>query len=216
MSLSLWLISDTPTSGLAVSTNELIDEFNHRWGRQNVPGWRFSRASSENLKNCLMRQWLCRQRFCTKRQRNGLMIYNKIDWYLVITKQIFNYYNINFSLEITSKVQKVNQKYTFTHKLTTKCNFQMPSLFFSSTVTEWNAQDCGISNAAKDTSMLCCLQKSIRWRHLMRQEVKLTLDSDMAWCLWMCPPKAAFFSFRMQHSPSHKNVHQSFIKISLI
>ncbi len=30
---------------------------------------------------------------------------------------------------------------------------------------------------------LCCLQKSIRWRHLMRQEVKLTLDSDMPWCL---------------------------------
>ncbi len=46
------------------------------------------------------------------RQRNGLMIYNKIERVLVITKQIFNYYNTNFSLEITSKVQKVNQKYT--------------------------------------------------------------------------------------------------------
>ncbi len=65
-----------------------------------------------------------------------------------------NYYNINFSLEITSKVQKVNQKYTFTHKRTTKRNFQMPFLFFSSAGTEWNAQDCGISRAAKDTSML--------------------------------------------------------------
>ncbi len=82
------------------------------------------------------------------------MIYNKIERVLVITKQIFNYYNTNFSLEVTSKVQKVNQKYTFTHKLTTKCNFQTPSLFFSSTVTEWNAQDCGISKAAKDTSTL--------------------------------------------------------------
>ncbi len=30
---------------------------------------------------------------------------------------------------------------------------------------------------------LCCLQKLIRWRYLMRQEVKLTLDSDMPWCL---------------------------------
>ncbi len=40
------------------------------------------------------------------RQRNGLMIYNKIERVLVITKQIFNYYNTNFSLEITSKVQK--------------------------------------------------------------------------------------------------------------
>ncbi len=48
---------------------------------------------------------------------------------LVITKQIFNYYNTNFSLEITSKVQKVNQKYKFTHKLTTKRNFQAPFIF---------------------------------------------------------------------------------------
>ncbi len=30
---------------------------------------------------------------------------------------------------------------------------------------------------------LCCLQKSIRWRYLMRQEVKLTLDSNVPWCL---------------------------------
>ncbi len=82
------------------------------------------------------------------------MMYNKIERVLVITKQIFSYYNTNFSLEITSKVQKVNQKYTFTHKLTTKRNFQTPSLFFSSTITEWNAQDCGILKAAKDTSML--------------------------------------------------------------
>ncbi len=72
----------------------------------------------------------------------------------MIFKQILNYYNTNFSLEMTSKMQKVNQKYTFTHKLTTKRSFQTPSLFFSSTVTEWNALDCGISKAAKDTSML--------------------------------------------------------------
>ncbi len=57
------------------------------------------------------------------RQRNGLMIYNKIDRVLVITKLIFNHYNTKFSLEITSKVQNVIQKYTFTHKLTTKRNF---------------------------------------------------------------------------------------------
>ncbi len=87
------------------------------------------------------------------------MIYNKIERVLVITKRILNYYNTNFSIEITSKVQKVNQKYIFAHKQTTKRNFQTPSLFFGSTVTEWNAQDCGISKAAKDTSMP---SKSIR------------------------------------------------------
>ncbi len=61
------------------------------------------------------------------------MIYNNIERVLVITKFIFNYYNTGFSLEITPKVQKVSQKYEFIHKLTTKCYFQMPSLFFSST-----------------------------------------------------------------------------------
>ncbi len=56
----------------------------------------------------LISDWLLRQ--C-----NILMIYNEIEWVLVITKIRFNYYNTNFSLEITSKVQKVNQKYIFKH-----------------------------------------------------------------------------------------------------
>ncbi len=86
--------------------------------------------------------------------RNSLMIYNKIERVLVITKQIFSYYYTDFSLEITSKVQKVGQKYTFALKLTTKRNFSCHLYFFSSTIMEWNAQDCGISKAAKDTSML--------------------------------------------------------------
>jgi len=54
------------------------------------------------------------------RERNGLMIYSKIETALVITKQIFNYYNSNILPEITSKV-------TFKAK--------------------WNTQDCGISKA---------------------------------------------------------------------
>ncbi len=85
-------------------------------------------------------------------QHNGLTIYNNIERDLVIPKLIFNYYNTDFLPEITSNVQKVSQKYIFTHKMTTNRNFQTPSFFFSSTVTEWNAQDCGISKAAKDTS----------------------------------------------------------------
>ncbi len=126
------------------------------------------------------------------RQCNGLMIYNKIE-------QIFNYYNTNFSLEITSKVQKVNQKYTFTHKLTTKRNFQTPSLFFSSTIKEWNAQDCGISKAAKDTSMLPSKIDQIRVSHETGSEANFGFGRTlMPSFLGMLPPKAAFFSFRMQ------------------
>ncbi len=133
------------------------------------------------------------------RQRNGLMIYNKIERVLVITKLIFNHYNTDFSLEITSKVQKVSQKYTFTHKLTTKRNFQTPSLFFSSTFTEWNAEDCGISKAAKDTSMLPSKIDQMKASHETGSEANFGFGHAlMPSCLEMRPPKAVFFSFRMQ------------------
>ncbi len=121
------------------------------------------------------------------RQRNGLMIYNKIERVLVITKLIFNYYNTDFSLEITSNVQKVSQKYTYV------------SLFFSSTVTEWNAEDCGISKAAKDTSMLPSKIDQMKASHETGSEANFGFRRAlMPSCLVMLPPKAAFFSFRMQ------------------
>ncbi len=66
---------------------------------------------------------------------------------------------------MTSKVEKVGQKPTFTHKLTTNLNFQTPFLFFSSTVTEFNAQDCGISKTEKNTSMLLSKIGSDALRH---------------------------------------------------
>ncbi len=66
---------------------------------------------------------------------------------LVITKRIFNY-NSNFSLAITSKVQKVYHKYTFTHKLTTNATFRRHLYFLAQTFMEWNAL------IVKDTSML--------------------------------------------------------------
>ncbi len=117
----------------------------------------------------------------------------------MITKQIFNYYNTNFSLEIISKVQKVNQKYTFTQKLTTKHNFQTPSLFFSPTGTEWNAQDCGISKAAKDTSMLPSKIDQMKVSNETGSEANFGFGCAlMPSYLEMLPPKAAFFSFRMQ------------------
>ncbi len=117
------------------------------------------------------------------------MIYNKIEQVLVITKQIFNYYNTYFSLEITSKMQKVNQKCIFTHKLTTKRNFQM----------EWNAHDCGISKAAKDTSMLPSKIDQMKVSHETGSEVSFGFGrAFMPSYLGMYPPKAAFFSFRMQ------------------
>ncbi len=133
------------------------------------------------------------------RQRNGLMIYNKIERVLVIIKQIFNYYNTNFSLEITSKVQKDNQKYTFTHKPTTKATFRQPSLFLAQPSRNGTHRIVGYQRQRR--IHLCCLQKSIRWRYLMRQEVKITLDSDVPWCLPTLEGvlrRQHFFSFRMQ------------------
>ncbi len=42
------------------------------------------------------------------RQCNGLMVYNKIEQVLVISKQIFNYYNNNFSRNNIKSASKVN------------------------------------------------------------------------------------------------------------
>ncbi|MGL5904535.1 MAG: hypothetical protein ACRCZO_17765, partial [Cetobacterium sp.] len=47
-----------------------------------------------------------------------------------------------------SKVENVGQKCTFSHKLAI---FGCHIYISSSTVTEWKAQDSGISKAAKDT-----------------------------------------------------------------
>ncbi len=122
------------------------------------------------------------------RQRNGLMIYNKIE--LVLITKIFSYYK-NFSLEITPKVQKVNQKYTFTHKLTTKCNFQ--------TVTEWNALGCGISKAAEDSSTLPSKIDQMKVSHETRSDANFGFGRTLMHSyLRMCPPKGVFFRFWMQ------------------
>ncbi len=115
------------------------------------------------------------------RQHNGLTIYNNIERDLVITKWISNYYNTDFSLEITPKVQKVSQKYTFTHKLTTKATFRRHLYFLAQPSRNGTYRIVGYQRQRR--IHLCCLQKSIRRRYLMRQEVKLTLDTDIPWCL---------------------------------
>ncbi len=77
-------------------------------------------------------------------------------------------------------MQKVNQKYTFT-----QTNHQMQ---FSDAIFIFLAQQSRngthrIVGYQRQRRIHRCLQKSIRWRYLMRQEVKLTLDSDAPWCL---------------------------------
>ncbi len=61
------------------------------------------------------------------RQNKCLVIYNKTEKALVITKQILNYHNANFLLEMTSNVEEMTTKHSF-----------------SSIVTE-NAQHSGMS-----------------------------------------------------------------------
>ncbi len=64
-------------------------------------------------------------------------------------------------------MQKVNQKYTFTHKL----NFQIPSLFLAQ--PSRNEMHRIVEYQRQQRIHLCCLQKSIRWRYLMRQEANI-------------------------------------------
>ncbi len=90
-------------------------------------------------------------------------------------------------------MQKVNQKYTFTHKLTTKRNFQTPSLFFLSQPSQ-NGTHRIVGYQRQWRIHLCCLQKSIRWRYLMRgSEANFGFGRDA-----FLPPKAAVF--RCSHS----------------
>ncbi len=98
----------------------------------------------------------------------------------MISKQILNYYNTNLSLETTSKliknVQKCSQKYTFTHKLTTKLNFQT-HLNFSSQPS-WKRT--GLWDIKESEGYI---YGAFGNRSIMREEVRLTLDSDVPWCL---------------------------------
>ncbi len=64
---------------------------------------------------------------------------------------------------------------------------------------EWNAQDCGISKAAKDISMLPSKIDPMKVSHETGSEANFGFGHAlMPSCLGMCFPKAAFFSFRMQ------------------
>ncbi len=65
-------------------------------------------------------------------------------------------------------LKSITPKPTLICKLTANHNFQVLFLFFSS--QNWR-QDCGISKASKDTSMLP--SKTSRWRHLRRQDLKV-------------------------------------------
>lgn len=113
------------------------------------------------------------------RQCNGLMTYNKVEWGLVINKQIFNYYNTDFSLPNT----------TFRYHL----------YVFSLTITEWNAQNCGISKAVKDTSMLPSIIDQIKVSQEAGYQDNYGFECGlMPFYLEVCPLKAAFSGFQTQ------------------
>jgi len=66
---------------------------------------------------------------------------------------------------MTSKVENVGQKRTFTHKLMTNCNFQTPSFFLQ--LNCHRMESTGLWDI-KGSEIYMLFQKSI--------EVKLTLD----------------------------------------
>uniref|UniRef100_A0A8C2CYQ9 Ig-like domain-containing protein n=1 Tax=Cyprinus carpio TaxID=7962 RepID=A0A8C2CYQ9_CYPCA len=72
---------------------------------------------------------------------------------------------------------------------------------FRVTVSEWNAQDCGISKAAKDTSILP--SKIVQMKASQETGTEANTEFGRALMpsyLGMHPSKTAFFSFRMQPS----------------
>ncbi len=74
---------------------------------------------------------------------------------------------------------------------------------FSSTVTEWNAQDCGISKAAQDTSMLPSKFDQKKVPPETRSEVEFGFRwALMPFCLGMLPLKALSDAARLIENPN--------------
>jgi len=100
----------------------------------------------------------------------------------VRTKQIFNYYSSNSSLEIIAEVENVGQNCTFT-QTDQKPHISDPIFlfFFCFFLAQLslNGMHRIVGYQMQQGIHLWCLQKSIKLRYLMRQEVKLTLDSDV-------------------------------------
>ncbi len=70
---------------------------------------------------------------------------------------------------------------------------------FSSTITEWNAQNCGISKAVKDTSMLPSLIDQMKVSQEAGSQDTFGFERGlMPFYLEVCPPKAAFSGFQTQ------------------
>ncbi len=135
------------------------------------------------------------------RQLNGLMIYNKTERVLVITKCIFNYYNTNLSLEITAKVQKLIRNIHLHTNWPPNATFRCHLYFFPQ--PSWNRTHRIVGYQRQRKIHLRCLKKSIRWRYLMRQEVKLTLHSGVHWSLptlECCLRRQHFSVFGCSHS----------------
>ncbi len=119
---------------------------------------------------CPIHQWPWKKYLCSKVPPENdfggsiIMIY-KLERALVLTKQMFNYYNTKFLLEITSKVEKVVKQHTITHKLITNCYFQ---------------------------TRPCVLQKCIRLKYLSQQDDCVHKFSLLICCLavrqWLCRP----------------------------
>ncbi len=100
---------------------------------------------------------------------------NLSTWWQHLPRPLFH---SNFSQKMTSKVEK--KVHLPTH--------WSPYHVYLFSSKAWNRQDIGISKTVKDTSMF---PSKIRWMHLRRQEVKLTLHSRIDAFL---PWKAICFS----------------------
>jgi len=75
---------------------------------------------------------------------------------------------------MTSEVENVGQKHTFTHNLRDH-NFQLSSLFYSSTVT--------CSDSYTVVTNTSTLPSKIDQMRVFQKTGSEALDSDMPWCL---------------------------------
>lgn len=99
----------------------------------------------------------------------------------MLTKRIFHYCT-HFLLEIKGKVEKKANK-TYFYIQTDYQTQLLDAIFDLQFNRHWNTSRGIVRYHRQQWTHLCCLQKTIRWRYLSKQDVTRSLDLNVHYCL---------------------------------
>ncbi len=129
------------------------------------------------------------------------LIYNKIEQVLLISKLIFDYYNTNFSLEITSKVQKCIRNIHLHTNEPPNAAFRQNLYFLAQPSRNGTHRIVGYQRQRRiHLCMMHACENQMKVSHETESEANFGFRRAlMPSYLGMCPLKRQlFFSFQMQ------------------